>query len=247
MLERRRTKATDMEYFYFKQFKRSILQFMEIFRGTQVKTGTTSDGTIKTIDVPIIYGSLDKVTASILAQNTNNLPIRVPIMSAYMNGISQAMEQYVGIDTLNELPYTPRGGRFPEDVKTFTQLRPIPYKLNFDLHILTSNNEQMFQILEQTLCLFNPSIQIQVSDALYDGGKITIVTLNGITNNENFPMSTDRRSTSYSLSFETTCYLTIPAKLRNDRIHDISIRIANMSDNKEFDDDIMLSVMETLQ
>jgi hypothetical protein len=220
---------------------------MEIFRGIQVKSGISSDGNIKTINVPVAYGSMDKVTAAISTQNTTNLPLRVPMMTCYLNNISMAQELYVGVDTTKEDAYTPRGGMFPEDVKTLKQLRPTPYKLSLDTHIIASNSEQLFQILEQLLVLFNPSIQFQISDRLYDGSKITSATLMGITNNENFPMGADKRTISYSLNFDVICYLAIPAKLKNDRIQTIQLRINNLTDDlAEFDEEIIISVKDTL-
>lgn len=99
-----------MDYFYSQQFKRNIIQFMEIFRGIIVKTGKTSDGTIKDIIVPIRYGSMDRVAEAISANNTQNLPTRLPIMSAYLSTISMASDRYKGIDTVKTMPYTPRGG-----------------------------------------------------------------------------------------------------------------------------------------
>jgi len=217
-----------MDYFYSQQFKRNIVQFMEIFRGVIVKTGKTSDGTIKDIIVPIRYGSMDRVAESISANNTQNLPTRLPIMSAYLSTISMASDRYKGIDTVKTMPYTPRGGLFPDDTKTINQVMPMPFKLSLDLHIYSSNMEQQLQILEQILLLFNPSIQIQTSNSLYDGGRITNVELVGINNDENYPIGTNSRMVMHTLNFDMILYLTAPAKLRDNLIKQINIRIAEL-------------------
>lgn len=236
-----------MNYFYFGQFKKHILQFCEVFRGIEVQTGISSNNEIKTIEVPIVYGAMDKVVAAILANNTQNLPLRLPTMAAYLNNINMASELFVGTDTTKDVAYTPRGGVFPDDVKTFSQIRPIPYKLNLDLHICTSNMEQMLQILEQILILFNPSLQIQTSDKLYDGGRIKDITLVGITNNENFPLGTDKRTITYSLNFETTVYLTAPVQLRNDRIQQIRLRLNNDIKTDLYDEITIIDIKEEIK
>jgi hypothetical protein len=240
-----------MDYFYSQQFKRNIVQFMEIFRGVIVKTGKTSDGTIKDIIVPIRYGSMDRVAESISANNTQNLPTRLPIMSAYLSTISMASDRYKGIDTVKTMPYTPRGGLFPDDTKTINQVMPMPFKLSLDLHIYSSNMEQQLQILEQILLLFNPSIQIQTSNALYDGGRITNVELVGINNDENYPIGTDRRMVMHTLNFDMILYLTAPAKLRDNLIKQINIRISELdvtnADIVSTDlDDIILSINDVI-
>jgi hypothetical protein len=90
--------------------------------------------------------------------------------------------------------------------------------------------DTQMQILEQTLILFNPQIQIQTSDALFDGGKITTVELTGINNAENFPIgSNDRRTIMHTLSFDMIVYLSAPAQLKDNRIEDIKLRISSVT------------------
>jgi hypothetical protein len=219
-----------MNYFYNKQFKKHIVRFMEVFRGTEVRSGLDKNGNIQSIEVPIIYGSMDRVAASLASNNTQNLPIRLPMMSAYLSNISMANDLYKGIDTIKASSYTPKGGVFPDDTRTIYQIMPTPFKLSMDLYIYSNNLDTLLQILEQTLILFNPKLQIQVSDALYDGGKSTTIELTSISNGENFPIGTDRRTILYTLNFEMIVYLTVPAEIKNDRIRDINIRISGISD-----------------
>lgn len=219
-----------MSYFYQRQFKKHILQFMEIFRGLEIKTGKTRDGSIKTIEVPISYGSMDRVAAAITTGNTQNLPLRLPTMTAYMTSLDLASDRFKGIDTEKSMPYTPKGGVFPDDTKSISQIMPIPFKMGLDLHVYSNNFDTQMQILEQILVLFNPSLQIQISDALFDGSKITHVELKGISTEENFPIGTERRIITNTLAFETIVYLTAPSMIKNDRIKDIKIRISKLND-----------------
>ena len=219
-----------MNYFYHQQFKKHIVQFMEIFRGLEVKTGKSADGTEKVIDVPIVYGSMDRVAASIAGNNTQNAPLRLPTMAAYMSNISMATDRYKGIDTLKSASYTPTGGIFPNDTKSVEQLMPVPYRISMELHIYSSNLDTQWQILEQILVLFNPQLQIQTSDALFDGGKITSVELTSISNAESYPMGNDRRTVMHTLAFDMIMYLSVPAKVKEDRIKDIKLKINSVND-----------------
>jgi hypothetical protein len=202
---------------------------MEIFRGLQVKTGVGKDGVEKYIDVPVAYGSKDRVTAAILAGNTQNKPLRLPTMSAYLQGIALANDRFKGIDTERKTTYMPRGGLFPDDVTMIIQLMPVPYRLTMQLAIYSSNINTHLQILEQILILFNPSIQIQTSDAAYDQGKITTVELKDIGMEENYPIGADRRIITSQLTFDIIMYLTAPTQVRDEAIRNIRMRIGHLS------------------
>jgi hypothetical protein len=213
-----------MKYFYNQQFKKHIIQFMEIFRDVAVRTGL-NNGTVNELKVPIIYGSMDRVTASLMARNTNNLPNRLPMFSAYLNNISMSPELYKGMGVERKSTHTPVGGVFPNDSRSISQIMPIPYKMSMDLYVYSSNTEQMLQILEQILILFDPQLYIQTSDAPFDGGRLTRVDLTSISNNENFPIGQERRTISYTLSFDIQVYLTIPVKIKDDLIRSIQLRV----------------------
>jgi hypothetical protein len=242
-----------MAYFCQQQFKKHIVQFMEIFRGLEVMTGINASGGIETISVPIMYGSIDRVAGSILAKNTQNNPLRLPVMSANMSALDLSTDKFKGIDTEKMMAYTPLGGVFPNDTVTVSQIMAIPFNLTMELHIFSNNNDVRWQILEQILVLFNPSVQIQTSDAKFDGSKITKVDLTSITNSENLPLGGDRRIITDTLTFNVTIYLVAPSKIRDDRIKDIQIRVAKVTDvtalaelaDSEFQIE-NINVMETL-
>jgi hypothetical protein len=219
-----------MQYFYNHQFHKHIIQFMEIFRGYQIQTGKGADGTTKFIDVPVSYGSKDRVTAAILNNNTQNLPLRLPTMIANLRGISLATDRFKGSNTVRKVNYVPRGHIFPDDITTVVQMAPVPYMLNMDLIVYTSNIDTHLQLLEQILVLFNPSVQIQLSDSDFDMGSISTVELKDVNMEEAFPVGTSRRMTITTLSFEVIAYLSIPSQLRDEAIKNIYVRIGAVND-----------------
>jgi hypothetical protein len=106
---------------------------------------------------------------------------------------------------------------------------PIPYNANMELAVYASNTEQMHQMIEQILMLFDPVLQLQTSDAPFDWTKITSVELTGINNEENYPIGTEKRIIVWSFNFLVQIYLSAPMDIRDEIIREINIRIGNMN------------------
>jgi hypothetical protein len=106
---------------------------------------------------------------------------------------------------------------------------PIPYNATIELSIYASNLNQRDQLLEQILVLFNPDLQIQKSDGPFDWTKITKVELTDISNEENYPTSTDRRIIVWTLTFDVPIFLTIPMGVKDDLVRKVIIRISDLN------------------
>ena len=218
-----------MNYYYDQQLSKYLVQFMAIFQGMQVKTNKRGDScSAEIITVPIQMGSKDRVAAAILNQNTQNKPLRLPVMSAYYKAYAVAPERRKAVGFERKTPYVPLGGLVPDDVKVIHQYMPIPYNTTVDLSIYTSNLDQHFQILEQIFVVFDPIVQIQTNDSTFDWTKITTVELKTITPEEHYPPGRDRRMLIITLSFFMPIYISAPAKIRNDAIKDIYLRVGSV-------------------
>lgn len=213
-------------YYYDSQIKKYILQFMAIFAGMQAQIGKNDRSSEEEmISVPIMYGNRDRVVGWIKGEFTQNKPIRLPMMSAVITGIALAPEMRKGVGAVRRNTYLPRGEVIPDGIKTVRQQMPIPYKLNASLAIWASNHEQRYQILEQILMVFDPILQIQKNDALFDWTKITTVELTGIDYEDNYPIGTDRRMLISNLTFELPIWISAPANIKDDFVKDIYARI----------------------
>lgn len=222
--------AIQKEGFYYNgQLARYVNQFMAIFTGLQVLIGKRDDRDEKLVPVDVLYAHMDRVVASLLADNTQNKPLKLPIMSAYMSGMSISMNRARGVGIERRTTYTPVGGLVPDDMKVIHQRMPVPFTLTMDLHIYTSNTNQHFQILEQILPLFDPSLNIQTSDAPFDWTRLTQVELKDVSLDTNFPISTDRRIVQSKLSFEMPIEIDTPAEVRRDFVEQIYVRIGTVS------------------
>lgn len=214
-------------YYYNAQLKKSIIAFANIFTGLKVQTGNTVCG-VDEVEVPVRYGSTDRVVAAIAGDNTQNKPFSLPTMSCYMTGLDMAPDRQHGINQVDRRTYLEQGGVFPTDVKAIRRVMPIPFNMAMELSIYTSNTDQLYQILEQILILFDYDMQIQFNDAAFDWAKISRVLLSGINNEENYPMGAEKRAIIWSLNFEVEIWLSPPYEIRQNIIKTIKLRMGDM-------------------
>ncbi len=228
-------------YFYNRQVKRYIGVFMAAFAGLQVETGKRDDGQTRFLNVPVVYGSKDRVVASILADHTQNKPIRLPTMSVYLRGMDLALDRQKGMGMVRNTPHVPDGGLLPDDVVNLKQRMPVPYDLDLELSIYTSNMDQHLQIVEQIIMMFDPSIQIERSDAPYDWAKNVVITMRNIEFDENYPAGTERRKVQSSIRFTMPAWIETPAQYRNDLVKTIKLRIQAIADMAAFVDSVAVA------
>ena len=221
--------AVSEKFYYDNQLRSYVVQFAAIFQGMQVEVGSRDDVEPHLIGVPVKNASSDRVVAAIKNENTQNKPIRLPLMSFQLVNIELAPELRKGVGTQRRQAYVPTGGLVPDDIKVVRQRMPVPYRATFELAIWASNQDQHYQIVEQILSIFDPMIQIQTSDDTFDWRKITTVELVGINFDENTTPAADRRLIQTPLTFSMPIYLAIPAEVHSQFIKDVFLRIGAVS------------------
>lgn len=223
-------------FYYNNQLTKHIVQFMAIFTNLKVSIGKNdSNSASNLIEVPIVYGSRDRVVSHIFSEQTQNKMIKLPVMSAQIISIDLARDRLAGQGQERKEVKLKRGGVIPDDLQQHTMLKPVPYEIQMELSINTSNTDHHFQILEQILILFNPSIQIQVSDTYGNQQSHLEVFLQSIGLEENYPAGTDNRIMSSIITFAYVMYLASPVNLRNEIIKEIQLRIAAVTDTTTID------------
>lgn len=215
-------------YWFDGQIRQYMLQFVSIFNGLKVQTGIGECDVPEFISVPIVVGNRDRVVAALMTGNTQNRHFSLPTMSAYLTGIELADDRRRAPGLVDQRVTMGVGGVFPTDLTTVKRVMPIPYNVTIDLSIYASNTDQLHQILEQILVLFNPDLQIQKSDGPFDWAKLTNVTLVGIGNEENYPSGTERRAIIWTLSFIMPIWLGIPMGVKDDLVRKIIIQIGDL-------------------
>lgn len=215
-------------FFYEGQLRQYLLQFVSIFHGLKVQTGVGECDVPEFISVPIVIGNKDRVVAAIHAGNTNNRIFSLPQMAAYLTGLTPAPERRRTPGIVDQRVTMKAGGVFPDDLTVVKRAMPVPYTASIELSIYVSNTMQLHQILEQILVLFNPDIQIQKSDGPFDWTRITNVTLEDISNEENYPSGQDKRMIVWTLNFSMPIYLGFPLGVKDDLVRKIIIELGQL-------------------
>jgi len=226
-------------YHYSSQLRKYIVQFAAIFAGIQVQVGMRNDKEPELIHVPIKNASTDRVVAAIKGENTQNKPIRLPIMTFQLVNVDMAPELRKGVGVKRRTTYMPTGGQFPDDMKVVEQRQPVPYRAVFELFIWASNQDQHYQIMEQIFTLFDPQLQIQTDDDIFDWTKMTSVEMLDVRFDETVPVGGDRRLIQSRLGFMAPIYLSVPAKVHDNYVKDIYLRIGAVGSNVKNSYDII--------
>lgn len=230
-------------FWYDKQLVTYITQFMAVFSDMYIQIGKNDfNSQTNLVKVPIRYGGADRVVDAIIAGNTQNKPLRLPIFAARLIDVQPAPERYKGLGTHDRYAYLPRGAALPDGVKVVRRRTPIPYRMAFELSIFTSNELQKFQILEQIFTVFDPSIQIQTSDAPFDGGKITVLELKNVAFDESYPAGTEKKYLITSMVFETFGWLQVPLNFKENFIKSIHLRMNVLNQDETITDAVYNSM-----
>lgn len=214
-------------YFYDAQFRRYIIQFMAIFSGLKVKVGKNSnvDSSNDFVDVPVRYGNSSRIVDAIISENTQNKPISLPVIAINMVGMDIATQRLKGIGAQERTVNLPRGGSLPDDLRVVYKQVPVPYDGMMEVSIYASNEHEHFQILEQILMVFDPTLQIQTSDDVHDFVRITQVELKSLDFAANYPKLADKRVIVTNLNFLVWFYLVPPVNIKTNFIKAVKLRL----------------------
>jgi hypothetical protein len=224
-------------FWYDHQFVKTLIEFMAVFEGMHVEIGKNNMGSESNkIYVPIRRGNADRVVNNILAGGTVNKMIRVPMFAAEIVQIEKAPYRQKGREHIQRDQYLPVGGEFPDDITIAYKKTPTPYIVHFDLALLTSNDDQKFQIMEQILTVFDPDIQIQTSDNVHEWNKITSLILDNIGQDVEYPANQGQKIIATTFQFSTVIYLQVPINYKHNFIKSIQLKLANLGSKQEIFD-----------
>lgn len=185
------------------QFERYIGQFMRVFSGFQVRDGVARGGETLTKKVPVVYGNMSRIVASILTKRDHFTNTSLPFMAANLVGIE--------IDLNNR-----KSPHHQDTVSKYSigssnaveRLIGPAFILNMDLSIYASSSTELFGLLEQILLVFNPRVAIQVDTDADNSDYITEISLSTIQPEMQYPLSTNKETVMLTLGF------TVPVRLR---------------------------------
>lgn len=234
-----KSKISTVPYFYDKQLRRYIQQFIRIFGGFQIAVHTNSEGDLVYQTVPVRYGDVNRMAAHIVKENSENTMNSTPFISCYVTGLetapqSRTYSQFEETVPVYEKKYNEVTGSYENEVGNVYSIKrhqPVPYTLTMQVDLWTSNTEQKLQILEQILVLFNPTLNIHTSDNPLDWSSLSYVELISSTwSMRTIPSGIDDIIDISTLTFQLPILINPPAKvLKNTVIHTIIDNIEDVT------------------
>ena len=232
-----------MDFFYDKQFRRLIQQFIKMFSDFEIEIDRT-DNTYRT--VPVRYGDSSRMAAHILRQNSENVINSTPFMSCWVQSVDllpEARKDPYGTSKVQvfEKKLNPATNTYDNEVGDTYQIErmmPVPYNLTMQVDLWTSNSEQKFQLLEQILTLYNPSINLVSSSNPFDWTRLTYVELTGLQwSNRSIPTGVEDTIDIASMTFTMPIHLSVASKVsKQTLIHTILSNIMLAKNDSEMAD-----------
>ncbi len=211
------------QFFYDQQIRRFLLQFIRAFSNFQVEYGKDRSGNTTLTTVPVKYGDSTRMVSNLIRENSENKIIPTPMISCYMAGLEYNAERrqdptFVDKKHIRMRKFDPNTNEYnTQQGNAFTVERamPVPYTLQMNVDIWTSNTTQKLQLLEQILVLFNPALEIQSTDNYLDWTSLSYIELANVQfSSRSVPVGVDEQIDIATLQFTVPIWLTAPAKVK---------------------------------
>jgi len=236
------SKITAVPYFYDKQLRKYIQQFIRIFAGFQVAMHVNEEGEVVYQTVPVRYGDVSRMAAHIVRENSENMLQTTPFISCHVTGLEVSPErrtfpQYEETMPVYEKKYNEETNSYENELGeqyAIKRHQPVPYNLTMQVDVWTSNTEQKLQLLEQILVLFNPTLNIHTNNNPLDWSTLSYVELISSTwSMRAIPSGVDDIIDISTLTFTVPVLINPPAKvIRNTVIHTIIDNIEEVDDTQ---------------
>jgi T4-like virus Myoviridae tail sheath stabiliser len=217
------TTDPNTSFFYDKQIRRFINQFVRIFSTFQVEFGLDPNGNTILKRVPVRYADTNRQVSAILRQNSENAMNMAPMMVVYIDAMTYDRDRVQEPNHVNKISIRERGidpntgqlTNFQKNAFTIERLMPVPYRLTLKMEVWTTNFEQKLQILEQIIPNFNPALEIQSTDNYIDWTSLSYVLLTDFNwTTRSIPVGPDDPIDVSTLTFELPIWISAPAKLK---------------------------------
>ena len=214
-------------YSYHEIFRRTVVAFGTLFNNIELRR------TNEVMKVPLAYGPKQKFLAR-LDQNpdpTNKrVQITLPRISFEINGI-----QY---DPTRKVSPTQKIKLAKDVDENKNVFMPVPYNLSFELAIISKNQEDGMQILEQILPFFQPhyNLSVKLIPEIDDTRDVPVVLTNVDYEDSYEGDFASRRAIIYTLQFTVKTYLYGPvtdAKIIKKVVTDMYTKVDTTSAPRE--------------
>ena len=197
-------------HFYHEIVRKTIIGFGTLFNNIELRRTDKSGNVVQTVKVPLAYGPREKFLARLdtepRLENRAEVGIQLPRISFEMKGISYD-------STRKMSPINICTQRKSAETKAiYKQYSPVPYNMDFELNIISKNNDDSVQILEQILPYFQPvfSISLKLVTATAETKDVPIILQNVSIDDQYEGDYSTRRALVHTLNFIAKTYLYGP-------------------------------------
>lgn len=206
------------DWFYDGQMRRYLTQFIRAMSNFSYK-----DAKGQLVQVPARYGDMTRQVAQIINKNSENALPSAPFIACYIKDVQFDRSRlqdptFVDTKTIRNKDIDPVTGEYlytQGTGYTVERIMPSPFKVSFTADIWTSNTDQKFQLWEQIIVLFNPSLEIQTSSNYLDWTSLSLLELeNMVWSSRTIPQGVDQNIDILTLNFASPIWITPPAKVK---------------------------------
>jgi len=194
--------------YYFGLTRKYVTVFGTLFNDISIDVPYTdgSNNHVKTIKVPLTYGSQDKLMSRVNTDQdlTRKVAAVSPAMAFLVSAPSFDNER-MGQSTIQR--------RFVDQTgQVNSQFAGVPYNLNFQLFIYADKEEDGLRVLENIIPYFTPALTVTVKIIPEMGYELDVpITLNNIdVDNQSWGSMQDRRGIVWTLNFTMKAQYTGP-------------------------------------
>lgn len=194
-------------YFYHKIIRKTVTSFGTLFNNIQLKTYDAAGELVTQQKVPLAYGPAQKFLARLeqAPDIDKKFSITVPRLSFEMTSISY--------DSGRKVPPIQRNRALDNETNgTNVQYMPVPYNVGFEVNIISKNQDDALQIIEQILPFFQPQFTVTVNliPEMNESRDIPVI-LESIDFTDDYEGDySTRRYITYTLRFSVKTYLYGP-------------------------------------
>lgn len=188
-------------HFYYETIKRMVSLFGTLFNNLYVLRKDSEGNVLSQIRVPLAYGPRQKFLARLQEQpdiTAENVAIKLPRMSFEIVGMTYAPE----MKTNRNIPAAIGNSTSTGTTQVFAGA---PYRIQFQLSVMSKNQDDAHQIVEQIIPYFQPDYTVTVKQIPGFEDQIDVpFVLTGINMSEDYEGDfVNRRAIIYTLDFES--------------------------------------------
>src|ERR1044072_2078740 len=244
------TNITRYEYFYDGQQRRFLEQLVRAFSGFSYRTRRGGQSA-QTLLVPCHLAQTNRMAAYITQNGSENTMNTVPMITVFQTGLRGRrgdLQNPTFVDNLQVLERNINQGQYGQDrgqAYALDRLMPLPFEMDIQVDVWTSNLDQKYQLIEQILLVFYPQFEIQNSDNALDWSAVTICFVEDDLqfSSRSLPIGTSDEIDIMTLRLRVPFWLSPPAMIRKlTRIEEI---VANIGEEvvDQFDDAYLGSML----